>query len=238
MAGKSTTDRKGKSKDTKTLSNELTDNLAAFTLPESLPCSEVSFPVLITKVAKASWQDILEESNQHFREIEEFTERKKEAVPKPPFLKTECDYITNEVFVQLIPALEETLNKAKIWEALSVQKCFFNGIDHIVQVLWNNNPRYPGRKERPLHLFNMPWVRKDLLKSPRPYYPKSWLWPENYAATLIQKTIRQYFVQREEEVQEMREFWKKLDVERKVPDIDTNPFLAKKFASASNFRKN
>lgn len=47
-----------------------------------------------------------------------------------------------------------------------------------------------------------------MMSSPRPYYPKSWLWPEDYAATLIQKTVRQYFVQRDEEVQEMREFWK------------------------------
>lgn len=48
--------------------------------------------------------------------------------------ETECDYIKNEVFDLLIPALEETLNKAKIWHALLRQKCFFNGIDHIVQV--------------------------------------------------------------------------------------------------------
>lgn len=52
----------------------------------------------------------------------------------PPFSETECDYIRSEVFVHLIPALEDTLNKAKIWEALARQKCFFNGIDHIVQV--------------------------------------------------------------------------------------------------------
>lgn len=36
--------------------------------------------------------------------------------------------------MHLIPALVETLNKAKLWEALVRQKCFFNGIDHIVQV--------------------------------------------------------------------------------------------------------
>lgn len=84
MAGKITTDRKGKSKHTKT--NELTDNLTAFSLPESLPCSEVSSPVLITKIAKASWRQILEESNRRVREIEEFTERKKEPIPKITFL--------------------------------------------------------------------------------------------------------------------------------------------------------
>ncbi|CAK1556198.1 unnamed protein product [Leptosia nina] len=84
----------------------------------------------------------------------------------------------------------------------------------------------------------MPWVRDRLLRNPRPYYPKSWLWPEEYAATLIQKTVRQYFVQREEEVQEMRDFWRKLDMEPNLPDMDTNPFLAKKFASLQTFHKN
>lgn len=50
------------------------------------------------------------------------------------YLATETDYIKNQVFVYLIPALEDTLNKASTWEALRIQKCFFNGIDHIVQV--------------------------------------------------------------------------------------------------------
>ncbi|XP_026762646.2 IQ domain-containing protein K-like [Galleria mellonella] len=237
MAGKST-ERKGKSKEPKPAINETTDTLATFTLPDSLPCSEVEFPVLIKKKTKTNWLEILEESNNKIREIEEYTESKKQPIPKAPFQKTECDYIKNEVFVYLMPALEETLCKAKIWGALVRQKCFFNGIDHIVQVLWNNNPRYPERKDQNLHLFNMPWIRKHLKENPRPYYPKSWLWPEDYAATLIQKTVRQYFVQREDEVQEMRDFWRKLEVERFIPDMDTNPYLCKKFASLQTFRKN
>ncbi|KAM3966412.1 uncharacterized protein ACR2FA_012725 [Aphomia sociella] len=237
MAGK-TTDRKGKSKELKSAGNEVIDTLAMFTLPDSLPCSEVEFPILIKKTAKANWLEILEESNNKHKEIEEYVESKKQPVPKAPFQNTESDYIKNEVFVYLIPALEETLKKAMIWGVLVRQHCFFNGIDHIVQVLWNNNPRYPERKEENLHLFNMPWIRKYLKVNPRPYYPKSWLWPENYAATLIQKTVRQYFVQREDEVQEMRDFWKKLEVERTIPDMDTNPYLCKKFASLQNFRKN
>ncbi|XP_026731144.1 IQ domain-containing protein K-like [Trichoplusia ni] len=235
MAGKST-DRKGKSKEQK-IASELNDNLAAFTLPDSLPCSEVDFPVLIKRRPRANWKEIVEESNKWHKQVDEYAESKKEPIPKPPFLKTENDYIKNQVFVQLIPALVETLRKAKVWQALNRQRCFFNGIDHIVQVLWNNNPRHPGRKENNLHLFNMPWVRSKLKTNPRPYYPKSWLWPEEYAATLIQKTVRQYFVQRNEEVQEMREFWKKLEMERNIPDMEMNPFLAKAFASTAHMHK-
>ncbi|XP_049874489.1 IQ domain-containing protein K-like [Pectinophora gossypiella] len=223
-----------KAKQENKAANEMAETLAAFTLPDSLPCSEVSFPVLVQRATKANWKTILKESEQRFMEIEEFVENKKEPIPLSPFQKTECDYVKNEVFTQLLPALEDTLNKAKMWNVFYDQRCFFNGIDWIVQELWNNNPRYPIRKDSNLHVFNMPWVRKYLEEHPRPLYPKSWLWPEEYAATLIQKTLRQYFVQREEEVQEMRDFWRKLEVERTAPDINTNPYLAKKFASERN----
>ncbi|CAG9561145.1 unnamed protein product [Danaus chrysippus] len=236
MTGRAT-DRKGKNKDTKSISNELDENLATFTLPDSLPCSEVDFPVLIHTRAKANWKEIVEETDNNLKELEEYAASKMDPVPKSQFLKTECDYVKRDIFVHLIPALEETLNKAIIWEALKIQKCFFNGIDHIAQVLWNNNPKYPARKIMDLHLFNMPWVREYLKIKPRPYYPKSWLWPENYAATLIQKSVRQYFVQREEEVQEMRDFWRKIEAEDNLPEMDTNPYLAKKFASLQTFHK-
>nr|XP_026486846.1 uncharacterized protein LOC113393938 [Vanessa tameamea] len=236
MAGKGT-DRKGKAKEIKSTLNDLRENLAAFTLPDSLPCSEIEFPILIKKTNKAKWTEIIEESNRNLKDIENYVESIKEPLDKTPFLKTEYDYIKDKIFVYLIPALEETLFKAELWDALKSQKCFFNGIDHIVQILWNNNPRNPERKLHNLHLFNMPWVREHLKKKPRPYYPKSWLWTEEYAATLIQKTIRQYFVQREEEVQEMREFWKKLDIEHGRSDLETNPYLAKKFASQQGVHK-
>ncbi|XP_047504101.1 uncharacterized protein LOC125049062 [Pieris napi] len=235
MAGK-TTDRK-KTKDKGPIS-EASDNAATFTLPDSLPCSEIEFPVLIKRVNKANWNLIVKQREKELQEIEDSRESKKEPIIKQPFLRTETDYIRDQVFVYLIPALEETLNKAKIWEALKIQKCFFNGIDNIAQFLWNNNPRYPDRMSTKSHLFNMPWVRKQLQEKPRPYYPKSWLWPEDYAATLIQKTVRQYFVQREDDVQEMRDFWRKLKIEQNLPDMETNPFLAKRFASLQTFHKN
>ncbi|CAK1556199.1 unnamed protein product [Leptosia nina] len=131
MAGK-TTDRK-KTKDKGAIS-EASDNVATFTLPDSLPCSEVEFPVLIKRVNRANWDLIVEQREKELKEIEENRESKKEPAIQQPFLRTETDYIQNRVFLYLIPALEETLNKAKVWEALRIQKCFFNGIDHIVQV--------------------------------------------------------------------------------------------------------
>lgn len=44
--------------------------------------------------------------------------------------------------------------------------------------------------------------------SPRPYYPKSWLWTEDEAALYIQKYVRGWLVRKRSDVQEMRQFWK------------------------------
>ncbi|CAH2091249.1 unnamed protein product [Euphydryas editha] len=161
MAGKGT-DRKGKSKEIKSAVNELEENLTTFTLPDSLPCSEIEFPILLKRSYNANWAEIIEESDKNLKSIENYRKSKMEILEKPPFLKTELDYIKDKIFIYLIPALEETLYKAQLWNALKIQKCFFNGIDHIVQILWNNNPRHPERKLDNLHLFNMPWVRLRL----------------------------------------------------------------------------
>ncbi|XP_068618794.1 IQ domain-containing protein K-like [Battus philenor] len=236
MTGR-TTDRKGKGKEIKTIVNEFENSIATFTLPNSLSCSEVFFPAAPKRKQLAKWDDIISESERKFQEIEQYEENKQGREPATPFLNTECNYLRDQVFVYLEPALEETLRKAQIWEALKIQKCFFNGIDHIAQVLWNNNPKHPERKEHNLHIFNMAWVRNLLKENERPYYPKSWLWPEEYAATLIQKTLRQYFVQREDDVQEMRNFWKKLKLEREMPEMEANPFLCKQFASLNQGQK-
>lgn len=83
MAGKATDRKKGKDK---TATNETSDNLAAFTLPDSLPCSEIEFAVLLKRSFRANWNKILEEKEQELKEIEEFKQSKTEPVPKSPFL--------------------------------------------------------------------------------------------------------------------------------------------------------
>lgn len=79
-------DRKKESKEAKAAYNELAENLAAFVLPDSLPCSEVNFPVLVNRKAKANWNTILEESDKQFQEIKDYEDRKIEQQPKSPFL--------------------------------------------------------------------------------------------------------------------------------------------------------
>lgn len=90
MAGKGT-DRKSKSKDAKSAVNDQVDTLATFTLPDSLPCSEIDFPVIFRKTPRASWNRILKESDEAYQEIEEYMHSKQPCIPKSPFLsKTFC----------------------------------------------------------------------------------------------------------------------------------------------------
>lgn len=97
------TDRKGKAKDAKA-TNEALDALANFTLPDSLPCSEIEFPILIRKSNKVKWQDILNESNRHYAEIEEFIQSKEEPDLTPPFQSKilHFDYVIREHTFSLV----------------------------------------------------------------------------------------------------------------------------------------
>lgn len=67
-------------------SNVDQNDAAGFTLPESLPCSEVDFPVLIRRRPRANWKDIVDESDKWQKQLEEYQESKKVATPVPPFL--------------------------------------------------------------------------------------------------------------------------------------------------------
>ncbi|XP_017884460.1 IQ domain-containing protein K-like [Ceratina calcarata] len=118
------------------------------------------------------------------------------------------NYLNKNLFRLLIPALEETLIEASKWKALRVQKCRFNGVDHIAQILWNQNPRRSKVYSPPLDFFEIPVFKEYLRLHPRPNYPKSWLWTDEEAALHIQRYVRGWLVRKQAEVQEMRQFWK------------------------------
>ncbi|KOC68712.1 IQ domain-containing protein K [Habropoda laboriosa] len=118
------------------------------------------------------------------------------------------NYLNQRIFGLLIPALKETLIEASKWNALRVQKCRFNGLDYISEILWNRNPRRSQIYFPSLNVFDIPPFREYLRLHPRPYYPKSWLWSEDEAALYIQRYVRGWFVRKRADVQEMRQFWK------------------------------
>nr|XP_034180856.1 IQ domain-containing protein K-like isoform X1 [Osmia lignaria] len=117
-------------------------------------------------------------------------------------------YLEQRIFHLLLPAIEETLIEASKWNALRVQKCRFNGLDYIAELLWNRNPRRSKIYSPMLNVFEIPPFKEYLLKHPRPYYPKSWLWSEEEAALHMQRYVRGWLVRKREDVQEMRQFWK------------------------------
>ncbi|XP_076680247.1 IQ domain-containing protein K isoform X2 [Andrena cerasifolii] len=118
-------------------------------------------------------------------------------------------YLEQTVFGLLLPALKETFATASEWNALRVQKCRFNGLDFIAEILWNHNPRRSKRYSPRLNVFEIPEFQQWLRECPRPFYPKSWLWSEDEAALHLQRYVRGWLVRKRADVQEMREFWKK-----------------------------
>lgn len=159
-------------------------------------------------IGKSIWKTIIEESrtkSDFSKDVED------QIVPQ----NSDWQYLEDNIFPTLIPLLEKTLLKAIQMKCLKNQKNLFNGIDFISEVLWNTNKKYPERIEKKLSIYQMPWVQKWLEKHPRPVFPKAWLWSPEIAAVKIQSYMRGYFVRRNEEVQEMRQFWKILAIEKK-----------------------
>lgn len=79
---------RGKTKGTASKFSKIVEqnDAAGFSLPESLPCSEVDFPVLIRRQPRANWKDIVDESDKWQKQLEEYQESKQVPTPKPPFL--------------------------------------------------------------------------------------------------------------------------------------------------------
>lgn len=124
------------------------------------------------------------------------------------------DYLDREIFPTLLPCLEQMLFAAEDNDVLRVQKSRFSGLDHLSELLWNRNPLHPERSQVHVPIFEIPFAQELLRTSPRPVYPKSWLWSREEAAVVIQGALRGHLVRRRPEVQEMRQFWKNLAQEK------------------------
>lgn len=92
MAGRQS-ERIKRSKDQKSLESqkaigapEPPNSMPSFTLPESLSCSEVDFPILLRKKNLVVWDEIILIEDERFKEIEEFIDSRKEPILKSPFL--------------------------------------------------------------------------------------------------------------------------------------------------------
>ncbi|KAJ9598690.1 hypothetical protein L9F63_010639 [Diploptera punctata] len=160
------------------------------------------------------WQGICEASEEGRQLLNEIKKAEKPIKPPLNIQDTAFNYLDKHIFPILLPAMEETLLAAKEWDCLWVQKCRFNGLDYLAEILWNKNPRYPERAKVWTKIFDIPFAKEWLKEHPRPYYPLSWLLSKEDAAIIIQSAIRGFLVRCKPEVQEMRQFWKALRGEK------------------------
>ncbi|KAK9882048.1 hypothetical protein WA026_018898 [Henosepilachna vigintioctopunctata] len=91
----------------------------------------------------------------------------------------------------------------------------YDPIDHFAQFLWAHNTRYPDRIDKYNNIHDMEWVQKYLRQNPRSFFPFHLVWNENFAAIKIQSYMRGYWVRKQENIQEVRKFWKQLKDENK-----------------------
>ncbi|XP_015590621.1 uncharacterized protein LOC107265551 [Cephus cinctus] len=160
------------------------------------------------------WETILRETEDELAPCREWINEQEELKRKIPHHDSPAHYLNNEIFPVLLPAMENMLKQARQWNVLRIQKSRFNGLDYLAEVLWNKSPRHPERSKRWLDVFSIPPFRIWLKLNPRPIYPKSWLWTEEQAALILQRWIRGWIVRKQEDVQEMRQFWKAIRTEK------------------------
>lgn len=164
------------------------------------------------------WVEIDDQFNSERKAIEEYKDTKEPLVDIPQ--NPEISYLNKEVFPYVLIALGMTLEKARETDSLKYQKSTFNGIDFIAENLWKLNPRYTSRRDLRISIFDMDWAQEILRRHPRPYFPPSYVWSKDFAAKKIQAGYRAYRVRKTEDVQEMRQFWKIMRVERHLQSLE------------------
>ncbi|KAI4488941.1 hypothetical protein M0804_004439 [Polistes exclamans] len=166
------------------------------------------------------WQSIIDEYEEKRARYTEWKKRKENSSIVVPYQDRPSNYLNKEIFPLLLPAMEKMLAEAHRWNVLKVQKCRFNGLDYLAEILWNLNPKYPKRKIKWHTVFEIPQFKLLLRLHPRPIFPMSWLLTKEEAALYIQKYVRGWLVRKSDNVQEMRQFWKALAEEK--ADITQN----------------
>ncbi|CAG9858190.1 unnamed protein product [Phyllotreta striolata] len=122
--------------------------------------------------------------------------------------------VENLLFNIIKPVLNEILYRIHCEDGFYRPRSSFNGLDYISEFFYNSNPRYPERKKNWTYIFDIDWVKEYLQTSPRPYYPISLLMTKNTAAKYIQAHVRGYWVRKRADLEEIRQFWKTIKLER------------------------
>ncbi|XP_065540340.1 IQ domain-containing protein K isoform X2 [Lathamus discolor] len=140
-------------------------------------------------------------------------------LPEPPDPKT-CtprEYLEYYVFPVLLPGMAELLHRAQEEKCFERIRTKFIACDFLTEWLYNNNPK--RKDESFTEFFSIPFVKDWLKDHPRRPIPLSLLLSEEEASIVIQSFWRGYRVRCDSEVQELRQWQKKLREEKNIVKV-------------------
>ncbi|NWI75271.1 IQCK protein, partial [Dryoscopus gambensis] len=150
--------------------------------------------------------------------------------PPDPKKCSPREYLEFYIFPVLLPGLAALLHEAEKEKCFEGKRNTFIASDFLTEWLYNKNPK--RKDESFTELFSIPFVKDWLKDHPRPPIPLSLLISEEEASILIQSFWRGYRVRCDSEIQELRQWQKKLREERHINKV-VKEFWAKQEAKGS-----
>ncbi|XP_048188757.1 IQ domain-containing protein K isoform X2 [Perognathus longimembris pacificus] len=124
------------------------------------------------------------------------------------------EYLENFIFPILLSGMVSLLHQAKKEKCFERKRTKFIACDYLTEWLYNHNPKRTG--ETFTEFFSIPFVEEWLKNHPRPPIPLSLLLTEEEAALSIQAFWRAYLVRCDPEIQELRQWQKKLHEDKYI----------------------
>ncbi|KAM4764732.1 IQ domain-containing protein K [Cyanocitta cristata] len=137
--------------------------------------------------------------------------------PPDPKKCSPREFLEFYIFPVLLPGLAALLHEAEKEKCFEGKRNKFIASDFLTEWLYNKNPK--KKDESFTELFSIPFVKDWLKDHPRPPIPLSLLISEEEASILIQSFWRGYRVRCDSEIQELRQWQKKLREERHINKI-------------------